>query len=100
MENTETISMSEACAQAFVFFVAGFETSSTTSTYCLHELALNSDIQDKLRQEINKKLAGRNDLSYEDVHALPYLDKVVSGIYYSTYSLIKKHDFFIQLSTS
>ncbi|XP_033209032.1 probable cytochrome P450 6a14 [Belonocnema kinseyi] len=78
VKNTEAISMSEACAQAFVFLIAGFETSSSTSTYCLHELALKPDIQDKLRQEINENLGGRHDFSYEDVHALPYLHKVVS----------------------
>ncbi|XP_033231669.1 uncharacterized protein LOC117182674 [Belonocnema kinseyi] len=77
VRNTEKISISVACAQAFVFFIAGFETSSSTSTYCLHELALNPDVQDKLRQEINDKLAGHH-LSFEDIHTMPYLDKVVS----------------------
>lgn len=71
--------MSSACAQAFVFFVAGFETSSSTTTYCLHELAQNLEIQEKLRKEINDTLGDRTMLTYEDVHAMSYLDKVVSG---------------------
>ena len=71
--------MSKACAQAFVFFIAGFETSSSTSTYCLHELAFNLEIQDKLRKEIKDTLGDRDDFTYEDVFAMHYLDKVVSG---------------------
>jgi len=33
-------------------FAAGFETVSSTVSYCLYELALNKSIQDKVRQEI------------------------------------------------
>ncbi|XP_051155372.1 probable cytochrome P450 6a14 [Leptopilina boulardi] len=74
----DTISMSAACAQSFVFFIAGFETSSSTTTYCLHELAQNLEIQEKLRKEINSTLGGRNTLTYEDIQGISYLDKVVS----------------------
>ncbi|XP_051155354.1 probable cytochrome P450 6a14 isoform X2 [Leptopilina boulardi] len=77
-KNTDTISMSTACAQSFVFFAAGFETSSSTTTYCLHELAQNLEIQEKLRKEINNTLRSRTTLTYEDVQAMSYLDKVVS----------------------
>lgn len=84
MKNTQTICVSEACIQAFVFFVGDYETSSSTSTYCLHELAFNTDIQDKLRQKIEEKLDVRHNtsMSYEDVHAMPYLDKVMLDILY------------------
>ncbi|XP_051155353.1 probable cytochrome P450 6a14 isoform X1 [Leptopilina boulardi] len=77
-KNTDTISMATACAQSFVFFVAGFETSSSTTTYCLHELAQNLEVQDKLRKEINDTLGSRTMLTYDDVQAMSYLDKVVS----------------------
>lgn len=64
-------------AQAFVFFAAGFETSSTTISNALYELALNVDIQDKLRQEIDAEYAKNNeDLRYEHIKEMTYLDQV------------------------
>nr|XP_034178697.1 cytochrome P450 6a2-like isoform X2 [Osmia lignaria] len=64
-------------AQAFVFFAAGFETSSTTIGHALYEMALNHDIQDKLRQEINEFFAkNKGNWTYDDVKGMSYLDKV------------------------
>jgi cytochrome P450 family 6 len=67
-------------AQAYIFFVAGFETSSATMTFCLYELALNPDIQERVRSEINAVLEkyGGN-ITYESIFEMKYLDKVVNG---------------------
>lgn len=76
---TETkLTMSEAAAQAFVFYLAGFETSSTTVTFCLYELSMHQDIQDRVRQEIRTVLKKHGELSYNAVNDMPYLHKVVS----------------------
>jgi cytochrome P450 family 6 len=67
-------------AQAFVFFVSGYETSSTTFTFCLYELSLHQDMQDRLREEIDdvlQKYEGK--LTYEGIQEMKYLEKVVSG---------------------
>ncbi|XP_012254020.2 probable cytochrome P450 6a14 [Athalia rosae] len=65
-------------AQAFVFFLAGFETSSTTISYALYELAQNQRVQDKLRDEILDALNKHNgELPYETIKELGYLDKVM-----------------------
>ena len=68
-------------AQAFVFFLGGFETSSSTISNTLYELALNHSIQDKLRKEIKEELekTGR-ELTYDSVKNMKYLHKVFQGV--------------------
>jgi len=60
-------------------FAAGFETVSSTVIYCLHELASNKSIQDKVCQEIQLKLS-KNDGQIDDAFLmdLNYLDMVIS----------------------
>ncbi|XP_058788799.1 probable cytochrome P450 6a14 isoform X2 [Phymastichus coffea] len=64
----------EAIAQAIVFFLAGFETSSSIATHCIYELALNPDVQDKLYEEIFNSNKNCNELTYEVLMELKYLD--------------------------
>jgi len=72
--------MNSLAAQAFVFFAGGFETSSTTMTFCLYELSLHQDIQDRVREEIDVVLQKHDGkLTYESIQEMEYLDKVVSG---------------------
>jgi cytochrome P450 family 6 len=61
-------------AQMFVFFAAGFETSSSATSYTLHELAYNPDVQKKVQQEIDQILAKHdNKLSYDSIKEMTYL---------------------------
>jgi hypothetical protein len=72
--------MNSLAAQVFAFFLAGFETSSTTMTFCLYELSVNPEIQERLRTEIDTVLEKHDGiLSYEAVQEMTYLDKVISG---------------------
>ncbi|XP_068905352.1 cytochrome P450 6a2-like isoform X1 [Tenebrio molitor] len=78
LRTTGGMAFKEIVSQSFLFFIAGFKTSALTMCYCIHELAQNRELQRKVREEIHKNL-GR-DLSkyaYEDLIALPNLDKVV-----------------------
>lgn len=74
------LSMNEVAAQAFVFFVAGFETSSTTMSFCLYELALNPHIQERVQKEIDAVLKKyENKITYEAIQEMEYLDNTISG---------------------
>nr|QYA71986.1 cytochrome P450 [Anoplophora glabripennis] len=73
-----TLTMDEMIAQSFVFFIAGFETSSTTMTFALFELATHPDIQDRLRDEINEVLAKHEGkVTYDSLSEMKYLGQVI-----------------------
>lgn len=60
-----------------VFFLAGFETSSSVATFALYELAINHDLQNRLRNEIEEVLAKYNDeVTYDSLMDMKYLDMV------------------------
>ncbi|KAJ8977035.1 hypothetical protein NQ317_017709 [Molorchus minor] len=72
------LTFNELAAQCFVFFLAGYETSATTMTFALLELALNQDIQETLREEIRTVLKKHeNMITYESIMDMVYLDKVI-----------------------
>ncbi|XP_013184491.1 cytochrome P450 6B7 [Amyelois transitella] len=69
--------MTMACmaAQVFIFFAAGFETSSSATSFTLHELAFNPEIQERIQEEIDEVLSEYNNkLCYEAVAKLSLLD--------------------------
>lgn len=45
------LSLNEMTAQSFVFWIAGFETSSSTATFCLYFLSMYQETQEKLRND-------------------------------------------------
>lgn len=67
-------------AQAAIFFAAGYETSSTTQSFALYEMAKNQAIQERVRMEIATMLATTNgQLTYDSVmHETPYLTQVIT----------------------
>ncbi|XP_076241481.1 putative cytochrome P450 6a14 [Calliopsis andreniformis] len=76
LENIEATD-SLLTAQALLFFIAGFETSSATISHALYELAQHHDIQDKLRNEIRETSAKLGHVvTYEHLKEMKYLDKV------------------------
>ncbi|XP_037952484.1 probable cytochrome P450 6a13 [Teleopsis dalmanni] len=82
LKNSDTadpITMEQITAQAYVFFTAGFETSSCTMSFCLYELALNQMVQNKLREEIMEVLARyKGKFTYEAMNEMKYMEKVLN----------------------
>ncbi|XP_050350236.1 cytochrome P450 6B6-like isoform X2 [Nymphalis io] len=81
-------------AQVFVFFAAGFETSSSATSFTLHELAHHPDIQNKVQEEIDRVLKKHdNKLSYDAIKEMHYLEwtfKEAMRIFPSLGFLIRK----------
>ncbi|CAH0723090.1 unnamed protein product, partial [Brenthis ino] len=63
-------------AQALLFLLAGFETSSTLLSFAFYTMAVRPDIQDKLRAHIEEVTNGQN-LSYDHLAQLDYLEAVI-----------------------
>lgn len=84
--NGKSFSITDITSQVFLFFVAGFETSSTTTSYALYELAKNPHTQEKLRKEIDTVLEkyGGN-ITYEAINEMQYLTQVIEGTYTDEY---------------
>ncbi|CAL1686479.1 unnamed protein product [Lasius platythorax] len=71
------MTLDDIVSQAFIFFLAGFETSSTLMCFVAHELAVNPDIQNRLREEVQQYLA-EGEMSYESLSKMTYMDMVIS----------------------
>ncbi|ENN74073.1 hypothetical protein YQE_09335, partial [Dendroctonus ponderosae] len=69
----------DIAAQAMIFFFAGFDAISTVMCFGTYELAVNQDVQDKLRKEIlATHKANNGKLTYESLLKMKYMDMVVS----------------------
>ncbi|KAG5887593.1 Cytochrome P450 6k1 [Gonioctena quinquepunctata] len=62
---------------ALQFFAAGFETTSHTVAFTLHELCLQPQLQINLRREILKIISEDGGLTYEGVQRMKYLDMCI-----------------------
>ncbi|XP_011705770.1 PREDICTED: cytochrome P450 9e2-like, partial [Wasmannia auropunctata] len=78
-EGKAELSIDQIAGQAFVFFFAGFDSTSTLMCFAAHEIAVNQDIQEKLQKDIDKILEETNgEASYEAINGMEYLDAVIN----------------------
>lgn len=78
---SKNLDLLEITAQAFIFFLGGFESTSTNLCMISYELALNPEVQKKLQDEIDNMMKQcSNKPTYELVNNLPYLDAVFTEI--------------------
>lgn len=68
-------------ATAIVILVAGYDTTGSTIAWACYYLAKHSEIQDKLREEI-EDIVGDEDpghkFTYDEIQQMQYLDQVIS----------------------
>ncbi|KAF2898215.1 hypothetical protein ILUMI_07962 [Ignelater luminosus] len=77
-DEKKTFTIEEIAAQVFIFFMAGYETSSTTMSFCLFELAMNPDIQGKLREEVLTTLQNHDQqITYDSLMEMKYMNQVI-----------------------
>ncbi|XP_071785224.1 cytochrome P450 3A24-like [Asterias amurensis] len=74
----QPLSTDDVTAQAILFFLAGYETTNTLLCFASYLLATNQDIQEKLLAEIDSHAPTRDNLGYEVISKMEYLDMVVS----------------------
>lgn len=73
-------------ANAFIIFLGGFETTSSTLAFLFLELAAHSDIQRKLRREVVQVMQKYNgQVSYEMLQELDYMEMVIQGLFSSIF---------------
>ncbi|EAT37908.2 AAEL010158-PA [Aedes aegypti] len=76
-EDVGKITLNEVVAQSFVFFLAGYETSSTVMMFCLYELSLQEDIQRRARENVITAVSRHGGLNYDALMDMGYLDQCV-----------------------
>nr|XP_053635289.1 cytochrome P450 3A40-like [Cherax quadricarinatus] len=68
----------EIIANAWVFLLGGFETTANTLTYTTYLLATHPETQERLYEEICNAFQTDDQLTYEQVKELKYLEEVLS----------------------
>jgi len=63
---------------AYIFLLAGYETTSTALAYTTHCLSLYPDIQERVYDEIIDKIGLDGEITYENVNELNYMDLVIN----------------------
>lgn len=68
----------EIVGQAFIFLLAGYETSSNTLAFVCYLLAIHPDCQSELQREVDDFFTRHDSPDYTNVQELKYLDMVIS----------------------
>ncbi|XP_041254814.1 thromboxane-A synthase isoform X2 [Onychostruthus taczanowskii] len=68
----------EIAGQAFLFLIAGYETTTSALSFATYLLATNPQCQEKVLREVDEFSAKHMVPDYQNVQELPYLDMVIA----------------------
>lgn len=80
----ETMTIDEMAAQVFLFFAAGFESTSSTLSFCVYELIRNPKLMERAMNEVDRVLKEHNgQITYESISDMKYLEICIDGKLFS-----------------
>lgn len=72
------LSVEICAAQAFLFYLAGYESSASTTSFCIYELCKNPVWMERAREEVDALMLKRGgQIQYEDMTELKVLDMCI-----------------------
>ncbi|XP_014476492.1 PREDICTED: cytochrome P450 9e2-like isoform X2 [Dinoponera quadriceps] len=78
-DGRKKLTIEDMTSQAFIFFFAGFDSTSTLMSFAAHEIAVNENVLKRLQNEIDQILEDTNgEAPYEAINSMEYLDAVIS----------------------
>lgn len=78
------MSIEEMSAQVYILHIAGSEASAIAFTFCIYQMARNTNIQNKAYEEI-KNVLDKYDgaLTYEALGEMQYIENCIDGKFYT-----------------
>ncbi|XP_004599716.2 cytochrome P450 3A6-like isoform X1 [Ochotona princeps] len=78
VDSYKALTDTELLAQSIAFLVGGYETTTITLCFITYLLAIHSDVQQKLQQEIDSAFSNKVLVTYDAIMQMEYLDMVVN----------------------
>lgn len=79
-DGKKSMTIDEITAQAHIFLIGGYESSSATMSFCLYEMSKDPSKQENAYKEIASVLEKNNgELTYETLSQMKYMDYCIEG---------------------
>lgn len=77
-KENEEITVELVAANAFLFYIAAYETNAATTSFCVYELSKNPEWMEKVTAEVDAMMEKRNGrILYEDFSEMKVLDMCI-----------------------